>query len=127
MSTKAATAKVGARWLGLGRMALGATALVAPALPGRAWIGADAGKSQVKVLARALGARDVALGLGVVLALRHDAPARGWVEAGGFADLGDVVATLAAFGSLSSRGRWAVLAAAGGGVVAARLLAPALD
>jgi hypothetical protein len=81
----------------------------------------------MRLLARALGARDVALGVGVLLALRHDAPARGWVEAGGLADAGDVLVTLAALKELPRRGRWAVLAAASAGVLAAVLTSPGVD
>ncbi|MDP9388535.1 MAG: hypothetical protein M3Q48_11655, partial [Actinomycetota bacterium] len=70
-----------ARWLSYGRVGLGVTALVAPRLPSAPWVGdADARRPAVQLFARALGARDVALGLGPVLALRHHAPARGWLE-----------------------------------------------
>jgi hypothetical protein len=69
----------------------------------------------------------VALGVGVLLALRHDGPARGWVEAGGLADAGDVLVTLAALKELPSRGRWVVLAAASAGVLAAVLTSPGVD
>lgn len=111
-----------------GRVALGVAAIVTPTLPLRPWIGRNvAWRPQAKLLARALGARDVALGLGVVLALRHDAPVRGWVEAGGMADAGDVLATLLAFTTLPKAGRFTVLAAAGGAVAAARLAAPHVD
>src|SRR2546426_10855491 len=80
-----------------GRIALGAIAMLAPSLPLRPWVGgATAQQRQAKVLARAMGIRDIALGLGVILALRHAAPARGWVEGGGLADTRDCVATLLA-------------------------------
>jgi hypothetical protein len=68
----------------------------------------------------------VALGAGVVLALRRGAPARGWVEAGGLADLGDATITLLSFRRLPRRSRWGVLAAAGGGALVAPLLARSL-
>jgi hypothetical protein len=69
----------------------------------------------------------VALGVGVLLALRHNAPARGWVEAGGLADAGDVLVTLATLKELPRHGRWAVLAAALAGVLAAVLTSPGVD
>lgn len=110
------------------RIGLGATAILLPSLPLRPWVGGEtARKPRAKLLARALGARDIALGLGVILALRHDAPLRGWVEGGGLADAGDVVATLLAFSSLPRFGRWLVLASAGGAAAAARLAAPLVD
>ena len=111
-----------------GRIALGVTAMLTPSIPLRPWIGRElAWRPRAKLLARALGARDLALGLGVVLALRHDAPVRGWVEGGGLADAGDAVATLLAFRTLPRAGRWAVLGASGGAAAAARLAAPAVD
>jgi hypothetical protein len=122
------TARQLAAGLAWGRIALGATAVLAPAVPLRPWVGREiAWRPRAKLLARALGARDLALGIGVVLALRHDAPVRGWVEGGGMADAGDVLATLIAFGSLPRLGRLAVLAAAGGAVALARVAAPAVD
>ncbi len=111
-----------------GRIALGVTAMLTPAVPLRPWVGRDiAWRPRAKMLARALGARDVALGVGVVLALRHDAPVRGWVEGGGLADAGDLVATLLAFGTLPRLGRWAVLGSTAGAVAASRFAAPAVD
>ena len=53
-----------------------------PAWPAAMWIGADAARRPVKVLARAFGARDLAIGLGVVIALDRGTPVRGWIEAG---------------------------------------------
>jgi hypothetical protein len=108
-------------------MGLGVVALTLPQLPLKPWVGEGGIDGTSKLLARALGARDLALGLGTVLALRHDGPVRGWVEAGGLADAGDTLITLMAFAKLPTAGRWAVLAAAGGGVLVARLTAPGVD
>ena len=63
----------------------------------------------------------------MVLALKKKSPMRGWVEAGGVADAGDVLATLLAFGSLPKKGRMMVLGAASGAVAVARLTAPSVD
>jgi hypothetical protein len=112
---------------GIARCALGGSALTIPALPLAPWVGKARRDPSVRLLARALGARDLALGLGALLALRQDAPLRGWVEAGGLADVGDVVVTLAAFTTLPRWGRWAVLAAASCGVLAAGLASLAVD
>jgi hypothetical protein len=113
--------------LGAGRMVLGVTALVAPGLPLRPWVGDTTGDRPARLLARALGARDLALGMGVILADRHQAPVRGWVEAGGMADAGDAVITAAYARGLPRLGRWLVLAAATGGAVAARLASRGVD
>jgi len=112
----------------LGRIAIGIVALVAPTVPLRPWVGRDfAWQPRAKLLARSLGARDLALGIGVLMALRHKAPVRGWVEGAALADAGDTLATLLAFPKLPKGGRWLVLASAGGAAVAARLAAPVID
>lgn len=117
-----------ARLLSYGRIALGVTAIVAPRLPAVPWVGdAEARRTSLQLFARSLGARDVALGLGPVLALRHDAPARGWVEAGGLADAGDLVGTLVAWRTLPRRTRLVMLGIITGSMVASRVLATSLD
>ena len=114
--------------IALGRIAIGLAALIAPTVPLRPWVGRDfAWQPRAKLLARSLGARDLALGVGVMLALRHKAPVRGWVEGAVLADAGDALATLLAFGSLPKSGRWVVLASAAGAAAAGRLTASVVD
>ena len=105
------------------RIGLGVVAFVAPVVPSRPWVGEDAHRVSTKTFARALGARDVALGLGTLLAQRHGAPVRGWLEGSALADAGDVLATLAGWRSRPRLGRLGVLAAASGGAVACSQLA----
>lgn len=106
--------------IALGRIGLGLVALTFPEVPARPWVGPhDAASTGGRVLARALGARDLALGLGALAALRKEsATDRGgglaWAGMGLLADGLDAAVTLTAFGSLPPRGRWQVLAAAGG-------------
>ena len=117
-----------ARLLALGRIGLGIAAFLAPRLPSAPWVGGgEAQRRSVKLMARALGARDIALGVGPVLALRHDTPVRGWVEAGGLADAGDLVATLLGWSSLPRRTRYVMLGIIAGSAAASRALAPAVD
>lgn len=121
-------ARTAATWLGWGRVALGVTAMVAPELPARPWIGpAEAGRPRVKMLCRSLGARDVGLGLGAVLALRHNTPSRGWVEAGALCDAADLAGTVLSFRSLPRYGRLGILAVTAGSLAACRYLAPIVD
>jgi hypothetical protein len=110
-----------------GRMAFGAAFVLAPGLAARGWVGADALRPGAKVLCRALGARDLALGLGVVIAIDRGAPVRGWLEGSALADAMDFVATLRAGDSLPPAGRWGVLALAGGSAAVAAWLARTVD
>ena len=75
-----------------------------------------------RVFGRALGARDVAMGLGALTALRRQAaepgPACAWVIAGALSDALDVVATLSSWRELPRTGRWLVAASAGGAALA---------
>ena len=111
----------------LGRIALGIVALTAPSLPLRPWVGDQGRTPAARLLARALGGRDVALGLGAAEALQRRAPARGWVLAGGLADLGDAAATVGYWRRLPAVGRLLVLVAAGGGAAVAALAASSVD
>jgi len=106
-----------ARQLAYGRMAAGAALLVAPGVVATAWVGRDtASRPGVHVLLRALGVRDLVLGLGLKTALDRDAPTRGWLEGGLAADGVDAAATLLAGDDLPVTGRLLVGALAGGGV-----------
>ena len=113
--------------LARGRMAFGAAFLLAPGLAGRMWIGDDAKRGAAKVAVRALGARDLALGLGVVIALDRGAPVRGWLEAGALADTADFAGSLIAGDSIPETARRGTLAIAGGSAAAGVALARALD
>jgi hypothetical protein len=107
----------GAMAVAAGRVALGLTALAWPAVPARPWVGAAADDLATRVFGRALGARDLALGLGALMALRHQVAgpgrARAWVAAGALSDALDVVASLASWRELPRAGRWAVVVSAG--------------
>ncbi len=112
----------------LTRGTIGVAALLAPGLLASGWV--DKGEAKTagsKVLARALGGRDVALAAGIILSLRHEARARGWVEGAGLADAMDALATLLSFRSLPRRNRWAVLSLAGTGIAASRVLSQVID
>jgi hypothetical protein len=110
-----------------GRMLIGAAFVLAPGLAGRLWIGGDARRRSVKVLARAFGVRDLALGLGVVIALDRGAPVRGWIEGGVVSDTVDVSATLVAGDSIPANVRRGALALGAGSVLLGAALARALD
>lgn len=100
------------------RVMLGLVAVGRPTLAARPWVGASNDTPAAVVLARAAGARDIALGAGALAAVsRHDVDGtRGWTAAGAFSDLMDVMITLASWRRLP-RTRALVVAAAGGAVV----------
>jgi hypothetical protein len=129
----AALARYGATAVAAGRVAIGLTALAWPSVPSRPWVGAASDDLAAQVFGRALGARDVALGLGALTALRRTqaepGSASGWVAAGALSDALDVVASLSSWRRLPRTGRWLVAgsAAAAALVGAAAALAMSPD
>ena len=117
-----------ARLVALGRVGIGGTALVAPTAMTRPWIGDAAATPEARLLARAMGGRDLALGLGTLRSLGlDDVEARPWVALAGVADAVDAVVTVLAFRRLPRATRWAVLAATAGAAVISFRVATALD
>ena len=112
----------GATAVAVGRVAIGVTALAWPSVPARPWVGAAADDVAARVFGRALGARDLALGLGALVALQGPAAqagsARAWVAAGALSDALDVVATVSSWPELPRVTRWLVAASAGGAALA---------
>jgi hypothetical protein len=78
------------------RIALGAAAVLAPSLATRAMGGRRPSDGIAPLFARMLGARDIALGLGTVIALDRGKPVRGWLEGSAFSDTVDCVACILA-------------------------------
>jgi hypothetical protein len=110
----------GATAVAAGRVALGVIALAWPSVPARPWVGAAADDVAARVFGRALGARDLALGLGALATLQGPAAgsARAWVAAGALSDALDVVASLKSWPELPRVTRWLVVASAGGAALA---------
>jgi hypothetical protein len=115
--------------LARGRMAVGAAAIAAPGLATRVMGDRQGVAGIAPVFARMLGARDIALGLGTVIALDRGKPVRGWLEAAALADAADSIASMLGREKLSPIAfkASAVLAAASAGVgmFLARRLDPA--
>ena len=84
-----------------GRIAIGLAAVVSPRLATRVMSRRRAPAGVAPLFARMLGARDVALGLGTVIALDRGAPVRGWLEGSALADAADCVAALLARDQMS--------------------------
>jgi hypothetical protein len=110
----------GAAATAAGRVGLGLAALARPGLLTGAWVGPSGDGLAGRVLGRALGARDLALGLGTLAALRRppgpgtDQAARAWVSLAALADGADLLVTVGSWGRLPARQRWLVATAAGG-------------
>ena len=113
--------------LARGRIALGAAALAAPGLAGRLMFGRDGSRPGTRLLARMVGGRDVALGLGVVIALDRGAPVRGWLEACALADGVDLVGCVLARDEIPRATFVNTVALAGGAVLAGIWLSRQLD
>ena len=113
-----------------GRIGLGVSYLFAPGLALRVWPGrpatTDTDRALVHLMARSTGARDIGLGLGVLLAQKHDAPVRGWLEAAMLADVVDAAAIAVAFRHLPRTKAVLMMGAALGTAVAGRQLARAV-
>ena len=112
----------GATAVAAARVAIGVLALARPGVPSRPWTGVGAGADEgtaglaARVLGRALGGRDLSLGLGALAALsQEDAEASAtWVAAGALCDALDVATTLASWRELPRVTRWFVLSSAAG-------------
>ena len=79
-----------------GRITIGVVSLLAPGLVGRAMMGPKGDLGRTRFLLRVVGARDLALGIGVLAALDHDAPVRGWLRASAVVDGLDAAGCLVA-------------------------------
>ena len=97
-----------------GRLLFGVAFIAKPKLMEQAWIGKQARLPGAQLLARAVGARDLALGLGGLQALaRDDGSARPWLAAAGVCDAVDFGATWTAGRGIPRQARAGVLAVAG--------------
>jgi hypothetical protein len=101
-----------------GRIAVGAALTVAPGIAARVWIGRPAATAGTRVMTTAMGARDVAIGVGELRALSSLRPgaAAPWLTAAALADAADLVATLRARGDLPPLGVAGVTVLAAGAI-----------
>jgi hypothetical protein len=117
-----------AQLLAWGRVGIGTTAVVAPTLVSRPWLGDAAAEPATRLFARTMGGRDLALGIGALRALAvSDDESRPWVALGGVADLVDAMATVVAFGQLPRRSRWGIMAVTLGAALVSIRVAVSLD
>ena len=98
-----------------GRVAIGLSLIATPRIAAGPWLGRPVLKPHGRVLARALGIRDMAIGLGSLWALGGGGNPQPWLLGGLLADLVDVVATVSERDSLPSAAVPLVVAAGGTG------------
>lgn len=111
-----------AKWLSMVRVGIGVGAFLAPGLLARAWVGSGGARPAVRPLVRALAARDIALGLGALIAMKRGGVVRGWLEAGVISDAAYAAGTLLSFPRLDGPGRFVVpVTAAGAALLGQRL------
>ena len=110
-----------------GRIAIGVVSLLAPGLVGRAMMRRGGDSGGMHLLLRVVGARDLALGLGVLVALDRDAPVRGWLRASALVDGLDAAGSLLARNHLRPIVFPAAVGAATGGALLSGWLAGQLD
>jgi hypothetical protein len=115
-----------ARNQALGRIGIGITMVVRPQLGTGPWVGADARSPGAQVVTRALGAREIALGIGQLGALRNG-NVRPWLVGGMIADGVDLFATIKARDDIPATGFAGVSALAAGSALLCAFLARGLD
>jgi hypothetical protein len=89
--------------LARGRIGIGVVAVLAPAFVARVMTGRDGSRGGTTLFARMVGARDLGLGLGLLIALDRGAPVRGWLEASALVDGIDAAACLLARDHIRTR------------------------
>jgi hypothetical protein len=110
--------------ISVARTLFGAAFIAEPNLMDRGWIGKQARAPGARLLARAVGARDLVLGLGGLQAVpRDDGSAGPWLAAGAICDAVDFCATWAAGRTIPLKARRGVLAIASFGAVLSAIAA----
>jgi hypothetical protein len=102
------------RALAAGRVLVGVALFAAPSLAAR-WIGDATPTPGARMVTRAMGARDAALGIGTLASLNEAAALRRWLLASSACDAADFIATL---GGPRSSARTLVLSLAAAAVAA---------
>jgi hypothetical protein len=116
-----------ARTLGWLRVGLGTALFLAPRTFARLWLGERDLDASAHLAMRSLGARDLVLGAGLLIAMERGAPVRGWVEAGAAVDMADVLTSLREWDEFPSWRVLGTLVSAGTAAVVGLRIAPTLD
>ncbi|HYH58337.1 MAG TPA: hypothetical protein VD790_03835 [Thermoleophilaceae bacterium] len=110
--------------ISLSRVVIGIVFIANPRIMDQAWIGKQARLPGPQLLARAVGARDLAVGAGgLQAAVRNDGSAQPWLAAAAVCDAVDFGATYAAGRGIPRSARTSVLAVAAAGTLLSAIAA----
>ncbi len=109
------------------RVAYGAALVAAPARTTRGWLGPDARRPAAGIAIRALGAREIGIHAGALVAALNGGALRPWFAASIAGDCSDIAATLAAGSALPDRAPAATAAVAGASAAISAAVALAVD
>jgi hypothetical protein len=100
---------------------------LAPGWAIKMWVGARADEPVSKMAVRGFGARDAAIGLGLLHALDGGGSPRKWLEASAMADAADAIGTLGSWGDLPKPRAVLLLLSEVGAALMGMRLADSLD
>lgn len=116
-----------AQALSLLRLAAGFALFMAPKRAVKAWLRDPDPSAAAVAAARSVGARDMAIALGTLVALDKETEVRGWLEAGVMTDAADALGVLVAWRHMPSFRRLFFFLSASGSALLGSRLAAALD
>lgn len=116
-----------ARLLAWTRIGIGAVTALMPSAFVRAWTGRAQPAFPTNMLGKGFGARELAIGVGLLTALESGGNVKPWLLASAAADAGDAVGTLGSWGELGSLRALGLLAVEVGAAVIGFSLAESLD
>jgi hypothetical protein len=109
------------------RIAYGAGLIAAPSRLGRRWLGPAAHAAPTQVPLRALGAREIILHAGAIIAALRGAPLRPWLAGSIVGDLSDLAATVAGRDQLPKGSSTATLVVGGSSALLSAAVAVAIE
>ena len=116
-----------ARGLAWARVGIGVLCFLAPGWAIKMWVGERADQPVSKMAVRGFGARDAAIGLGLLHALDGGGSPRKWLEASAMADAADAIGTLGSWSDLSKPRAMLLLLSEVGAALMGMRLADSLD
>lgn len=115
-----------ARLLSFGRIGIGLFVALRPRRAIHLWLG-EAATPGLRHAARSVAGRDIALGIGTLVALDNDGDVARWLEAQAMSDASDALATATTFKHMPRRRRWLLLALPIAATIVGLSLASELD